>query len=97
VSLRADRLHEFLGFLIAKTAATDVRLTLQAFALRGRHVHTPTRLEFALTGDRPWVEMVGGWIANYVAGAGFRVRHRRPETAGAPGAGARGESAYCAQ
>jgi hypothetical protein len=94
VSIRADRLHEFLGMLIEKAKATDVRLTLQTFGLLGRHVHTPTRLEFALTGERPCVDLVGGWIATYVAGAGFRVRHH----AGPPRtANARGESAYCAQ
>jgi hypothetical protein len=93
VSIPADRLHDFLGMLIAKTAATDVRLMLRSFALRGRHVHTPTRLEFALTGARPCVELVGGWIASYLATAGFRVRHRHDPEA----SGARGERAHCAR
>ena len=52
VSIRADRLHEFLGVLIGKAGATGVALSLTTFALLGRHVHTPSWLEFDLKGPR---------------------------------------------
>ncbi len=62
VSIRADRLHEFLGVLIGKAGATGVVLSLTTFALLGRHVHTPSRLEFDLKGPRGAVEALDGWI-----------------------------------
>jgi hypothetical protein len=75
VSIRADRLHEFLGLLISKTDAADVRLTLENFVLLGRHVHSATRLEFVLTGSRRSVDTIGGWIASHIGPAAFRLRH----------------------
>lgn len=77
VSIRADRLHEFLGVLIGKAGATGVVLSLTTFALLGRHVHTPSRLEFDLKGPRGAVEALDGWIESYMVGAGFRVRRSR--------------------
>ena len=94
VSIRADRLHEFLGALVAKANAAGVQFSLTTFALLGRHVHTPSRLEFALSGTRQEVDKLDRWIEFYMLGAGFRRRRGNEQR---EAISRRGETVFCMQ